>query len=100
MNVLVAVESGIEITKGELLRVATFLIALVFCVAPLAGIAWIIVAGSITSVDGLFMSLILLSLSGIFLLNLFWEMQDRGLFSFLHKGKTAAGKESATPKAG
>jgi uncharacterized membrane protein len=98
MTVLVAVESSIEITEGELLRAATFLIAVIFCIAPLAGIAWIIVAGSITSVDGLFMSLILLSLSGIFLLNVFWEMHDRGLFSFLHKGKTAAGKEPATPK--
>lgn len=81
------------------MRAATLLIAIVFCLAPLAGIAWIIVAGSITTVDGLFMSLILLSLSGVFLLNVFWEMNDRGLFSFLHKEKTVAGKESAAPKA-
>ncbi|MGB7844312.1 MAG: hypothetical protein WBL63_01760 [Candidatus Acidiferrum sp.] len=81
------------------MRAATFLIAIIFCIAPLAGIAWIIVAGSITSVDGLFMSLILLSLSGIFLLNVFWETRDRGLLSFLHKGKTAAGKEPPAAKA-
>jgi uncharacterized membrane protein len=85
--------------EGGLLRAATFLIAIAFCLAPLAGIAWIVVAGSITTVDGLFMSLILLSLSGIFLLNVFWEVQDRGLFSFLHKGKTAAGKEPPAAKA-
>jgi uncharacterized membrane protein len=100
MNVHVAVESRNKISKGELLRAATFLIAVLFCLAPLAGIAWIIVAGSITSVDGLFMSLILLSLSGIFLLNVFWEMKDSGLFSFLHKKKDQAGKEPPAPKAG
>jgi hypothetical protein len=81
------------------LRAATFLIAIVFCLVPLAGIVWIIVAGSITTVDGLFMSLILLALSGISLLNVFWEMRDRGLLSFLHKRKTAAGKEPLAPKA-
>jgi uncharacterized membrane protein len=100
MTVLDAVESRNKITKGDLLRAATFLIAIVFCIAPLAGIAWIIVAGSITSVDGLFMSLILLSLSGIFLLNVCWEAQDHGLLSFLHKGKTSTDKEPSTPKAG
>jgi hypothetical protein len=84
--------------EGGLLRAATLLIAIVFFFAPLAGIGWIIVAGSITTVDGLFMSLILLSISGVFLLNVFWELHDRGLFSFLHKGKTVAGKESAAPK--
>jgi uncharacterized membrane protein len=87
-------------TKGGLLRAATFLISVVFCIAPLAGIAWIIFAGSITTVDGLFMSLILLSLGGVFLLNMFWEMQDRGLLSFLHKQKTAAGKEPPASKVG
>ena len=41
----------------------------------------------ITTVDGLFMSLILLTLSGIFMLNAYWEMRDRGL---LGKKKAAA----------
>jgi hypothetical protein len=99
MATLVVVESTIQMAEGGLLRSVTLLIAIVFCVAPLAGIGWIIVAGSITTVDGLFMSLVLLSLSGVFLLNVFWELQDRGLFSFLHKEKTAASKESAAPKA-
>ena len=31
------------------------------------------------TVDGLFMSLILLTLSGIFMLNAYWEMRDRGM---------------------
>jgi hypothetical protein len=100
MTARVAVDSRIKMTKGELLRAATLLIAIIFCIAPLAGIAWIVVAGSITSVDGLFMSLILLSLLGISLLNVFWEIEDRGLLSFLHKGKTAAGKEQVAPKTG
>jgi len=81
------------------LRAVTFLMAIVFCLVPLAGIAWIIVAGSITTVDGLFMSLILLSLSGISFLNVLWEMKDRGMLSFLHKGKTEPGKEPAASKA-
>jgi hypothetical protein len=85
--------------EGGLLRAATLMMAIVICLVPLAGIAWIFVAGSITTVDGLFMSLILLSLSGIFLLNVLWELQDRGLFSFLHKEKVAPGKESSAPKA-
>ena len=81
------------------MRAATFLISIFFCVAPLAGITWILVAGSITTVDGLFMSLILLSLAGVFFLNTFWEARDRGLVSFLHKEKTAAGKEPSAPTA-
>lgn len=36
---------------------------------PLAGIAWTIMNGSITTVDGLFLSLILAALSGILFLN-------------------------------
>ena len=47
---------------------------------PLAGIAWIIVSGTITTVDGLFESIIMLSISGVFFLNVFWELRDRGLF--------------------
>jgi hypothetical protein len=33
------------------------------------------------TVDGLFMTLILLTLSACFLLNAFWEMRDRGMFA-------------------
>ena len=80
------------------MRAATFLISILFCLAPVAGIAWILMAGSITSVDGLFMTLILLSLSGVFFLNAIWELQDRGLLSFLHKKKTAPDKEPPAPQ--
>src|ERR1700736_5411838 len=57
------------------------LVSIVLGIIPLAGIAWILVAGSITTVDGMFMSLILLTLSGIFFLNVLLELRDRGFFS-------------------
>lgn len=91
-------EVRITMAEGGSLRAATLLIAIVFTLVPLAGIAWIIVAGSITTVDGLFMSLILLSLSGISLLNVYWELRDHGLIPLLHKGKTVADKGPLAPK--
>jgi uncharacterized membrane protein len=72
------------------------LISIVLGLLPLAGIAWIVVAGSITSVDGLFMSLILLTLSGIFLLNVFLELRDRGLIG-KHKGASSKGPPAPKP---
>ena len=71
------------------------LISIVMGLLPLAGIAWIVVAGSITTVDGMFMSLILLTVSGIFFLNTFWELRDRGL---LGKEKPASPKGASAPK--
>jgi uncharacterized membrane protein len=76
------------------------LISILLGIIPLAGIAWILVAGSITTVDGLFMSLILLTLSGIFLLNVFWELRDRGVPAFLQKNKRTAAKEPSASKPG
>ncbi len=71
------------------------LISIALGLLPLAGIALIVVAGSITTVDGLFMSLILLTLSGIFFLNGLWELRDRG---FLGKRKTASPKSAPVSK--
>ena len=62
------------------------LISILLGLIPLAGIGWIIVSGTLTTVDGLFESLIMLSISGVFFLNVFWELHDRGLFG---KGKSA-----------
>ena len=45
---------------------------------PLGGIAWTVANGTIFTVDGLFMTLILLTLSGLFFLNAFWECRDCG----------------------
>lgn len=74
--------------------VLMLLISIVFALVPLAGIVWIFVAGSITTVDGMFMSLILLTLSGVFLLNVLLELRDRGLLPMPHKSKAPAAKES------
>jgi hypothetical protein len=70
------------------------LISIVFGLIPIAGIVWIVLAGSITTVDGLFMSLILLTLSGVFFFNVFCELGDRGLVPFLKKGKSTPAKEA------
>jgi hypothetical protein len=68
------------------------LISILLGLIPLVGIAWIIVTGTITTVDGLFESLIMLSLSGIFFLNVFWELRDRNPVG---KGKTDSAKPPA-----
>lgn len=72
------------------------LISILFGIIPLAGIAWIVLDHAITSVDGLFMSLILLTLSGVFFLNAVLELRDHGL---LGKPKAASAKPGAAPKA-
>ncbi|MGB8989529.1 MAG: hypothetical protein WCC37_23225 [Candidatus Sulfotelmatobacter sp.] len=60
-------------------------LSLVLGVVPLLGVVWIFMSGMITlsplsdTVDGLFMTLILLALSVTFMLNAYWEMRDRGL---------------------
>ena len=66
------------------------LISILLGLIPLAGIGWIVLSGTITTVDGLFESLIMLSISGIFFLNVFWELRDRGLFG---KSKAAPPKQ-------
>jgi hypothetical protein len=50
-------------------------LSIVLGIIPLLGIAWTVVNGSIMTVDGLFLSLILLALSGIFFLNAFLELR-------------------------
>jgi hypothetical protein len=72
------------------------LISILFGLIPLAGIVWIVIAGSITTVDGLFMSLILLTLSGIFFFNLFLELSDRGLIPLARKDKSAVPSKTPT----
>jgi len=62
-------------------------VSAVLGILPLLGIVWTIKNGTIMTVDGLFMSLILLSLSGLFFLNVFWECRDCGLIP--GKQKTA-----------
>ena len=73
-------------------------VSIVMSIIPLLGIAWTIATGTIATVDGLFMSLILLTLSGVFFLNAYWELRDRGALAFLHKKKEAAAPASAPAK--
>jgi hypothetical protein len=54
------------------------LLSILLGTIPLLGIAWIFVSHTLTTVDGLFMSLILLALSGIFFFNALLEFR-RGL---------------------
>ncbi len=68
------------------MRSVMLLISILLGLIPLAGIGWIIYTGTLTTVDGLFEILIMLSISGVFFLNVFWELRDQGLFG---KGKSA-----------
>lgn len=64
------------------------IISVLLALLPLLGIAWIALSDSVTTVDGLFMSLILLAMSGIVGLNVLLELR-----------KMRAGKlESSTVK--
>jgi hypothetical protein len=53
-------------------------ISVLLALVPLLGIAWIVLYGSITTVDGLFMSLILAAMSGIVGLNILIELRKKG----------------------
>ena len=61
-------------------------LSVVLGIIPLLGVAWIVLHGNIGSVDVLFMSLILLPLSGILLLNAYLDLRGR------LKAKTAVGR--------
>ena len=71
------------------------LLSLLLGLLSLAGIAWIVIVGSLLSVDGLFMSLILLALAGDFFLNDHLECRDCG---FLGKSKEASPKGASASK--
>lgn len=83
------------------MRPMILVLSLVLGALPLAGVVWILMSGMITlwppsaTVDGLFMSLILLTLSACFLLNAYWEARDQGLLG----KKEAAPSKSPSAKA-
>ncbi len=52
-------------------------ISVLLALIPLLGIAWIVLYGSVTTVDGLFMSLILAAMSGIVGLNVLIELRKK-----------------------
>ena len=64
-------------------------LSLVLAFIPVLAIVWIIFYGAVTTVDGLFMGLILASISGFFLLNAFLEFR---------KGSPAAARSSASAR--
>lgn len=84
------------------MRPMILVLSLVLGLVPLVGVVWIFLSGMIVlwpfsaTVDGLFMTLILLTLSGCLLLNAFWEMRDRGL---LGKKKEAPPAKAPAAKA-
>jgi hypothetical protein len=84
-------------------RSMILVLSLVLGLLPLAGVGWILANGMIivwppsATVDGLFMSLILLALSLCFLLNAYLEARDQGLLGFLRKKKELATAKSASP---
>jgi len=52
-------------------------LSIVLGILPLVGVLWTVQAGTITTVDGLFLSLILLTLSGILFLNVYLELRKK-----------------------
>ena len=80
-------------------------LSLVLALVPLAGVVWMFASGMISiappsaTVDGLFMSLILLTVSACFLLNSYWEARDKGLLAFAQKKKATLVPASAPPVA-
>ncbi len=52
-------------------------ISIVLAIIPLLGIVWILSSGSIWTVDGLFMTLILAAMSGILGMNAVFELRKR-----------------------
>jgi hypothetical protein len=69
-------------------------ISILLALVPLLGIVWIVVYGSITTVDGLFMSLILLAMSGIVGLNVLIELRKK------RSGAQSSSRASSTTSGG
>jgi hypothetical protein len=82
------------------MRPLILVLSLVLGMIPLVGVVWIFLSGMIrldppsASVDGLFMTLILLAVSACLLLNAYWEMRDQGLLGKKQPAKTPATKVS------
>ena len=82
--------------QGGRVRTLMLLISVVMGALPLAGVAKILLDGEIkllgATMDGLFMALILLAISGVFFLNALWEMRDAGWLNFRKREKSGAAK--------
>ncbi len=75
-------------------------LSVVLGLVPLVGIVLIALGGWIATVDGLFTSLILAAISGVFFLNALLEARALGMVPFLKpKGTAAASGSTARPSA-
>jgi ABC-type uncharacterized transport system permease subunit len=72
-------------------------LSLVLGILSLLGVVWTLIDVRFTTVDGLFMTLILLTLSGVFMLNAYWEMRDSGMIG--KKKAVATAAKTPAPKA-
>jgi hypothetical protein len=75
------------------------LILLVLTLLPLLGVAYIVLYGSPTTVDGLFMSLILLAIAGIVGMNALYELR-KGKAGLSPKGSSARPGAALTSSGG
>jgi len=82
----------------------TLVLFLILAAIPLAGVVWIALYGSLTTIDGLFTSLILLAMSGILGLTALFELRHRktgsSAGSTATAGRTASTASGATLRAG
>ncbi|MBV9574216.1 MAG: hypothetical protein JOY93_09190 [Acidobacteriales bacterium] len=74
------------------------LISLILALIPMLGIVGIALYGSLTTVDGLFMALILLTIAGIFGLNALYELRKARL-NHANPGRAAGKNGSRTDAA-
>ena len=51
------------------------LLSIILATVPLLGVAWTVASGSLHTVGGLFMTLIMLALSGILFLNVYLDLR-------------------------
>jgi hypothetical protein len=70
------------------------ILSVLLALVPLLGIAWILMKGLVTTVDGLFMSLILLAMSGIVFLNVLLELRKKS------SGEARSSSNAASPISG
>jgi hypothetical protein len=76
------------------------IISVVLAVIPLLGVVWIVMSGWVTTVDGLFMSLILVAMSGIFALNAVIELRKGKAGTAAVRAGSVAGAMTAASGAG
>jgi len=63
------------------------LLSLILGIIPLLGIGWTVENGTVMTVDGLFLSLILLAISGILFLNVYLSLRHKKTATPTQKAK-------------